>query len=124
MGALNFKAIADRLLADAKSRALALLDGYHPPEAPTFRPAGAGGKAALALAVDGFRKLGMATPYDEVVAASLAEVLCGGEADMTDTLTEEDMLALERKAFLRLTRDPRTIARIEHMLTTGKPLRN
>ena len=117
----------DRLLADAKSRALALVEGYQPPEAPTFRPAGAGGKAALALAVEGFRALGMATPYDEVVAGHLAEVLCGGPDsghDLPDTLTEDDMLALERKAFLQLTRDPRTIARIEHMLTTGKPLRN
>jgi len=118
----------DRLLADAKTRALALVEGYQPPEPPTFRPAGAGGKAALALAVAGFAARGLATPYDTVVAEHLAEVLCGGPdttgRDMTDTLSEDDMLALERQAFLSLTRDPRSIARIEHMLATGKPLRN
>ncbi len=75
-------------------------------------------------AVDGFRKKGLATPYDAVVADKLAMVLSGGEADLVDTVTEEDMLALERKAFTQLVRDDRTIARIESMMTTGKPLRN
>ena len=114
----------DRLLADAKAKALALAEGYTPPEPPTFRPAGPSGKAALMLAVEGFRARGMATPYDEVVAGQLATVLSGGEADLVDTLAESDMLALERQAFMALLRDDRTVARVEHMLTTGKPLRN
>jgi len=114
----------DRLLADAKAKALSLVDGYTPPEAPEFKLPGAGGKAALMLAVDGFRKRGMATPYDAVVADALAEVLTGGDADLTDTVTEKDMLALEREHFMKLVRDPRTQARVESMLETGKPLRN
>jgi 3-hydroxyacyl-CoA dehydrogenase len=114
----------DRLLADAKARALALVPGYAPPASPTFRLPGAGGKAALALAVDGFVAQGKATPHDAVVAGHLADVLTGGEADLVDTVTEGDLLALERKAFLALVRHPATQARVEHMLTTGKPLRN
>lgn len=114
----------DRLLADAKARALALVPGYQPPAPPTFRLPGAGGKAALTLAVEGFRAQGKATPHDAVVAGHLADVLTGGEADLVDTVTEGDLLALERKAFLALVRHPATQARVEHMLTTGKPLRN
>lgn len=59
-----------------------------------------------------------------VVAGKLAEVLSGGETDPTETLTEADLLALERKAFNALVREPRTLARVESILETGKPLRN
>jgi 3-hydroxyacyl-CoA dehydrogenase len=114
----------DRLLADAKARALGLVDGYTPPAPPEFRLPGAGGRTALDLAVQGFHARGLATDYDVAVSGKLADVLTGGEADLVDTLSEEDMLALERKAFVALVRDPRTQARVEHMLETGKPLRN
>ncbi len=114
----------DRLLADAKTRALALVEGYTPPTPPTFRLPGAGGRAALDLAVRSFAAQGKATPYDQVVAGKLAWVLTGGEADLVDTVTEEQMLALEAGQFMTLVRDERTVARVEHMLTTGKPLRN
>ena len=59
-----------------------------------------------------------------MVAGHLADVLCGGAADLVDTLSEDDMLANERAAFMALVRDKRTQARVEQMLTTGKPLRN
>ena len=114
----------DRLLADAKAKALALVEGYAPPAKPEFRLPGAGGRTALAMAVEGFQARGLATPYDGIVSGALADVLTGGEADVVDVLTEDDMLALERKAFMRLVRDPRSQARVEHMLETGKPLRN
>lgn len=114
----------DRLLADAKARALALAEGYTPPEPPTFRLPGAGGRAALDLAVQGFRARGLATPYDEVVAGRLAHVLTGGDNDLVDTISEQDLLAMEREQFVELVRDPRSMARIETMLATGKPLRN
>ncbi|MBC2666282.1 3-hydroxyacyl-CoA dehydrogenase/enoyl-CoA hydratase family protein [Novosphingobium flavum] len=114
----------DRLLADAKARALQLAEGYVPPEPPQFRLPGPSGKAALMMAVEGFRARGLATPYDEVVAARLADVLTGGEADPVDVVSEEDMLGLEHRAFMALVRDPRSLARVEHMLETGKPLRN
>jgi 3-hydroxyacyl-CoA dehydrogenase len=114
----------DRLLADAKTRALALVEGYAAPTPPTFRLPGEGGRAALALAVQGFRDRGLATPYDEVVSARLARVLTGGDADLVDTVTEQDLLALEAEQFMAAVRDPRSIARVEQMLETGKPLRN
>jgi 3-hydroxyacyl-CoA dehydrogenase len=114
----------DRLLADAKARALAMVDGYTPPERPEFRLPGPSGKAALDLAVQGFRARGIATPYDEVVAGKLATVLTGGDTDPTQLVTEERMLELERIEFMTLVRENGTQARIEHMLTTGKPLRN
>ncbi len=114
----------DRLLADAKAKALSLVDGYTPPEAPTFRLPGASGRVALGMAAEGFHKRGMATDYDMVVSDALAEVLTGGEADLVDTVTEEQMLGLERAAFMARVRDARTVARVETMLETGKPLRN
>ena len=114
----------DRLLFDAKARALAMVDGYKPPEKPEFRLPGASGHAALQLAVDSFRKQGKATPHDAVVAGELARVLTGGDADVTDIVTEADLLRLEREAFMRLVRNPNTQDRVEHMLETGKPLRN
>lgn len=114
----------DRLLSDAKSKALALVEGYAPPAPPEFRLPGAGGKVALELAVEGFQARGLATSYDGVVSGALADVLSGGEKDLIDIVSEADLLALERKAFMQLVRDPRTQARVEQMLVTGKPLRN
>lgn len=114
----------DRLLADAKARVLALAEGYQPPEPPVFRLPGAGGKAALDMAVQGFRARGIATPHDEVVSGALARILTGGDADLIDTVTEDELLAAERREFTSLVRNPATQARIEHMLKTGKPLRN
>lgn len=114
----------DRLLFDAKVKALALVDGYKAPEPPTFRLPGESGRVALGMAAEGFHKRGLATDYDMVVSDALASVLTGGEADLVDTVSEEEMLALERRAFMARVRDPRTQARVETMLETGKPLRN
>ena len=97
---------------------------YAPPEKPTFRLPGASGRVALVMAAEGFHKRGMATDYDMVVSDRLATVLSGGEADLVDTVTEDQLLTLERRTFMAAVKDPRTIARIETMLTTGKPLRN
>ena len=114
----------DRLLADAKARALELAEGYEPPvDAPITLP-GPTGRVALELAVDGFRKLGKATAHDVVVAGALAEVVSGGATDITETVAAGDVLDLERRQFMRLVREPATLARIRHMLKTGKPLRN
>ena len=59
-----------------------------------------------------------------MVSAALAEVLSGGNADVTTPLREDDILELERSRFMTLLHNPDTIARIEHVLETGKPLRN
>jgi len=115
----------DRLLADAKAKALAMLEaGYQPPEPPEVTLPGPSGRAALEMAVDGFVANGMATAHDEVVSKRLAVVLTGGDTDLTETVTEDDLSRLEREAFMDLIKTPGTLARIEHMLSTGKPLRN
>ncbi len=114
----------DRLLQDAKTRALAMAEAYTPPEPVEIRLPGPSARVAMEMAVDGFVKLGRVTPHDLVVASALAEVLSGGDTDVTEPLTEKDLLALELKHFMRLARHPDTLARMEHMLETGKPLRN
>jgi 3-hydroxyacyl-CoA dehydrogenase len=115
----------DRLLADAKAKALALVAaGYDPPQPAELNLPGASGRIALEMAVDGFRASGKATPHDEVVAKRLARVLTGGDTDVTVKVAEDELSRLEREAFLALIKTPATLARIEHMLDTGKPLRN
>ncbi|MBR9973825.1 3-hydroxyacyl-CoA dehydrogenase/enoyl-CoA hydratase family protein [Magnetospirillum sulfuroxidans] len=113
-----------RLLADAKAKALALVDGYQPPQPPVFTLPGATAKVALNMAVAGFQRMGKATPHDGVVSGALAGILSGGETDVTETVDEDGLLDLERQAFMTLVRHPDSLARIEHMLMTGKPLRN
>ena len=114
----------DRLLADAKAKALALVEGYAPPEKPGFRLPGESGRTVIGGAIADFHKKGAATDYDVVVSNRLAGVLTGGETDLVDTVTEDQLLKLERAAFMASVKDPRTQARVEHMLETGKPLRN
>ncbi len=116
----------DRLLFDAKQKALELAKGY---EAPTpieeIRLPGPSGKYALEMAVADLRKSGKATPYDVTVSGAVATVLTGGEkADWTNPLSEDDLYKLERTEFMKLVHNDGTMDRIEHMLTTGKPLRN
>ncbi|MBI5440757.1 MAG: hypothetical protein HY900_06045 [Deltaproteobacteria bacterium] len=62
--------------------------------------------------------------HDRLVAGKLAWVLCGGEVDAGTVVDEQYLLDLERRAFLELCREPKTLERIQHMLETGKPLRN
>jgi len=114
----------DRLLADAKIRALELSEGYEPPEPHTYNLPGPTGKTALELAVKDLALSGQATPHDVVVTNELAWILSGGDTDMTETTDEEDILAMEREVIARLGRHEDSLARMEHMLESGKPLRN
>ena len=114
----------DRVLGEAIDKVHALAGDYVPPEPPVFHLPGRSGKAALALGVEDLARTGKATPHDVVVADALARVLTGGDADLTDEVTEDQILALEREAAPSLLRTHGTRARIEHMLETGRPLRN
>jgi 3-hydroxyacyl-CoA dehydrogenase len=115
----------DRLLADAKAKALDMAKDYHAPEAPEgIRLPGPTAKTAFMMAVDGFHNSGKATDYDVVVSDAVATVLSGGDTDITRLMTEDDLTALERQEFVKLVKNEGTLARIEHMLDTGKPLRN
>ncbi len=115
----------DRLLYDAKQRALHMVDEYVVPEkCENIHVGGAGAKMALDLAVSDLRKSGKATPHDVVVSDHLARVLSGGDKDYTEGLSEDEFLKLELAEFMKLLRYDGTLDRIEHMLSTGKPLRN
>lgn len=116
----------DRLLFDAKAKALELAKDYAPPAVPDpIRLAGPSGIMALDMAVADMRKNGKATPYDVTVSAAAARVLSGGEkADWTKPVSEDDLYRLEREEFMKLVHNDGTLARIEHMLEKGKPLRN
>lgn len=119
----------ERLLADAKADALKLAEAkargeWQPPTPPTFRLPGAGGRLVLEQVVDGLRLQGKASEHDAVVAGKLAYVLTGGDCSPLDTLTEQDILDLEREAFVSLAGMPKTQERMDYLLKTGKPLRN
>lgn len=116
----------DRLLYDAKKKALELSKSYQAPDKiEDICMPGPTGKMALNMAVQDLHTSGKATDYDVIVSDHLAEVLSGGEkADWTNPISEEDLLKLELKQFSSLIRNEGTMARIEHMLDTGKPLRN
>jgi 3-hydroxyacyl-CoA dehydrogenase len=114
-----------RLLADAKAKALSMVEGHKKPEPFSYPLPGPSTKVGLDMAVDSFFRVGKATKHDVVVSGAVATILSGGpDADITKPLTEDDITALERKAFMALVRNPDTMARVEHMLETGKPLRN
>ncbi len=69
------------------------------------------------------REAGQITDHEVLIANELANILAGGDGPPHDA-TEEDILALEREAFLKLIRTRKTQERMAHMLKTGKPLRN
>jgi len=115
----------DRLLADAKAKALELAKDYGAPEPAEIPLPGPTAQVALNMAVADLNKSGKATDYDVVVSKALANVLSGGDkADMTEPLTEDRILELEAEEFKGLIRNKGTVKRIEHMMETGKPLRN
>ena len=114
----------DRLLADAKAKALALASHYRKPEPRPLRLPGPSGLVALRMAVEGFHKRGMALDHDVTVSNALAEVLSGGETDYLDEMSETDVMALERTQFMALIRTKESQARIKSIIDTGKPLRN
>jgi len=114
----------DRLLADAKAKALRLVPGYMPPKSSSYPLPGASARAAMDIAINNLKMAGKITDYDVEISQQLADVLSGGQCDITEPLTEDDLLNLELNAFLHLVQQPGTLARLEHLLKTGKPLRN
>jgi len=115
----------DRLVADAKQTALALVRaGYHPPAPAQIRVLGEEMIAAAKLAVHQMLRGEYISEYDALVARKLAEVLAGGALSASQIVSEQYILDLEREAFVSLCGEPKTQARIAHTLKTGKPLRN
>jgi 3-hydroxyacyl-CoA dehydrogenase len=119
----------ERLLNDAKADAIALADArdrgeWRPPTPPTFQLPGEGGRLVLEQQVDNLKLQGKASEHDAIIAGKLAFVLTGGACSPLNTLTEQDILDLEREAFLSLCGMEKSQQRMEALLTTGKPLRN
>ena len=116
----------ERLLADAKARALQRVsEGYHPPAPRTeIRVGGDAVLAALKLGIHLAWRAGRISDYDAAIGRKLATVMAGGALPHPSTVTEQELLDLEREAFLSLVGERKTLERIQHTLKTGKPLRN
>jgi 3-hydroxyacyl-CoA dehydrogenase len=115
----------DRLLSDAKAVALRLAENYHPPRPrDSIRVGGEGVLAALKLGVHLAWRAGRISDHDALIGRKLAWILSGGNLTHPATLTEQQLLDLEREAFLSLCGERKTLERIAHTLKTGKPLRN
>jgi len=115
----------EALLADAKADVLAMVaTGYRPPLPRPIPVPGSGGIAALKVAVHTMKMGGFLSEYDQHLGQKLAHIICGGEVPAGTELTEQQLLDLEREAFLSLCGEEKTLARILHMLEKGKPLRN
>jgi 3-hydroxyacyl-CoA dehydrogenase len=113
----------DQLIADAKARVLDLAPDYVPPAPMTITALGREGLGNLNYAAFAMREAGQITDYEVRLAHEIAYVLTGGDGERR-LVTEQDILDLERDAFLRLLGAKETQERIQHMLKTGKPLRN
>ncbi len=119
----------DRLVADAKETALALVRaGYHPtsppPGEPSIRVLGEEFLAGAKLAIHMLLRGEYISEYDAVVARKLANILAGGALSAPQLVSEQYILELEREAFVSLCGERKTQERIAHTLKTGKPLRN
>ena len=115
----------DHLWHEAKQTVLALdAAGYRPPARPQIPVVGPDGRAVMELAAQQLFWSGYATEHDLTIGRKLAYVLSGGDVPAGTRVTEEYLLDLEREAFLSLCGHPKTQARMQHILATGKPLRN
>ena len=97
---------------------------YQPPLQVPFAVAGRTGHALLQAGLVNWLEGGFISQYDYHLANQLAYVLCGGEVNAGQLVDEAWMLQLEKEAFMNLAANPLTQARIQHLLDTGKPLRN
>ena len=116
----------DRLLEDAKRDVLALAAPGYVPVAPRQRipVAGAGLYASLSLGVHLAHRAGRISDHDALIGRKIARVLAGGDGPHASAVSEEQLLDLEREAFLSLCGEQKTVERIAHTLKTGKTLRN
>ena len=113
----------DRLIADAKARVLDLARDYVAPQPRTITALGKSAFGNLLYAGWAMREGGQITEHEVRIARELAYVLCGGDGPPR-VVSEQDILDLEREAFLRLLGTKETQERIAYTLKTGKPLRN
>lgn len=113
-------------IAQAKSRAIELADaGYTQPK--MRNDIKVQGKSALSMFLIGAHSMhrgNYISEHDKKISEKLAWIMCGGDLSMPQKVSEQYLLDLEREAFLSLCGEKKTLERIQHMLKTGKPLRN
>jgi len=115
----------DHLIHDAKKSVLALSEqGYKAPVRKKVPVVGESGYATLLLGAQAMKYSGYISDHDLKIAKKLAWVLAGGNVPYGTKVDEQYLLDLEREAFLSLVGEPKTQARMQHMLVKGKPLRN
>jgi 3-hydroxyacyl-CoA dehydrogenase len=116
----------DRLIADAKKEVLNLAAvGYTQPVQRTdILAMGEAGMAAFKIALTMMKRGGYISDHDELIGRKIAKILCGGEMNHSERVSEQYLLDLEREGFLSLCGERKTQERIAAMLKTGKPLRN
>jgi len=113
------------LIADAKQKVLALARTYRPGRPlQNLKAPGRNVASALKCQVWNMMAGGFATEYEVEIGNLIADVITGGDVPTGTLISEQYLLDLEREAFLSLCGRPKTLERIEHMLTTGKALRN
>ena len=115
----------DELLYVATQQAKALYSaGYRPPVKRLFPVAGRSAVATIKGQLANMRDGGFISAHDFHISALIADVVCGGEVDAGSMVSEEYLMALERRHFCGLLEHPKTQERIMGMLQTGKPVRN
>lgn len=116
----------DRQIAEAKKHALLLADaGYtQPVHRKDVLVLGKQALGAFMVATDSMKASNFISEHDQKIANKLAYVMAGGDLSEPTKVSEQYLLDIEREAFLSLTTERKTLERIQHMLKTGKPLRN
>lgn len=115
----------DELLYVALQQAKALFSaGYRAPVRKPFPVAGRNGIATIKAQLANMRDGGFISAHDFHISALIADVVCGGDVDAGSLVTEEYLMAIERKHFCGLLEHPKSQERIMGMLQTGKPVRN
>jgi 3-hydroxyacyl-CoA dehydrogenase len=115
----------DELLHVAVAQAKAMADsGWRAPARRLFPVAGRSAKATIQAQLVGMRDGGFISAHDFHLGMLIADVVCGGDVEAGSLVSEEYLMALERKHFCNLLDHPKTQERIMGMLQTGKPVRN
>ena len=115
----------DYLIGEAKKEVLKMLDdGYAPPVKGRIKVLGQAAQGRVAAQISDMCSGGFISEYDAFLARRIAYVISGGDVRDNAEVTDDVILSLERRAFIDFLKEEKTLARIEHMLKTGKPLRN
>ena len=115
----------DYLIGEAKKEVLKMWsDGYAPPKKGKVTVVGESAQGMIAAELFNMQSGGFITEYDTFLAKRIAFVISGGEVKANSQVDEEVILTLERQAFIDFLKEEKTLARMEHLLETGKPLRN